>query len=271
MNQDIIINLINSEINDWNSLWNQRTKNEELRNSEHMKLYNKNYSSNNNNFEFLEEVEILNILEKIDKKISKKANSKNKLVKKYQKATEKFNQKLMQKYEDEIQKKDIKIKTLNLIKEENKEKIKDLELKRCELLKNNDKNDISLSKEDTAIRNIENKIWKMILDDYFDNKNDRILKLNEYDTWFSGFKNKVQNIKNDLRIIDKKNVNTFLEIAKDLYNVVSRDKLFLKTENIKTDGFETVNLFEDEGIGDSINSDDLQNQPSTSEHKQSSL
>lgn len=60
-----------------------------------------------------------------------------------------------------------------------------------------------------------------------------------------------------------------LDIVKTLYHDVSRDKSFLESENIKTDGFEdiTLNSFDDEGIEETINFIDLQNQPSTSGYK----
>ncbi|WP_252319312.1 hypothetical protein [Spiroplasma endosymbiont of Lariophagus distinguendus] len=271
MNTEKILELVNSEeINDWMNLFKQKIEKEEIKNSEYMELYNKNYNLNYN-FEFLEEEKILNILEELDKKIRKKVNSKNQIAKKYQKATEKRNEKLMEKYENIMKEKKKKIKALNLIKEEHLEKVKDLELKRCELLKNNDKNEIFLSKEDREIRNLENKIWKKVLDDYFQDKNHRILKLNQYENWFGEFKIKSLKIQIEDTIFEKR-LKTLSDIVKTLYHDVSRDKLFLERENIKTDGFEEISLnsFDDEGIGESINSIDLQNQPSISGYKPSS-
>ncbi len=271
MNTEKILELVNSkEINDWMNLFKQKIEKEEIKNSEYMKLYNKNYNLNYN-FEFLEEEKILNILEELEKKIRKKENSKNKIAKKYQKATEKINEKLMQQCENIMTEKKKKIKTLNLIKEEHLEKIKNLELKRCELLKNSDKNEIFLSKEDREIRNLENKIWKKVLDDYFQDKNHRILKLNQYENWFGEFKIKSLKIQIEDTIFEKR-LKTLSDIVKTLYLDVSRDKSFLESENIKTDDFEEISLnsFDDEGIGEWINSIDIQNQPSISGYKPSS-
>ncbi|WP_342273581.1 hypothetical protein [Spiroplasma endosymbiont of Acasis viretata] len=271
MNTEKILELVNSkEINDWMNLFKQKIEKEEIKNSEYMKLYNKNYNLNYN-FEFLEEEKILNILEELEKKIRKKENSKNKIAKKYQKATEKRNEKLMQQCENIMTEKKKKIKTLNLIKEEHLEKIKNLELKRCELLKNSDKNEICLSKEDREIRNLENKIWKKVLDDYFQDKNHRILKLNQYENWFGEFKIKSLKIQIEKTIFEKR-LKTLSDILKTLYLDVSRDKSFLESENIKTDDFEEISLnsFDDEGIGELINSIDIQNQPSISAYKPSS-
>lgn len=100
MKTEKILALINSEeINDWINIFKQKVENEAIKNSEYIQIHNKNYHLNNSDFVFVEELEILNMLEKIDKKISKKETSKNKIAKNYQKATEKLNQKLMQKYE----------------------------------------------------------------------------------------------------------------------------------------------------------------------------
>ncbi|WP_174480849.1 hypothetical protein [Spiroplasma endosymbiont of Danaus chrysippus] len=272
MNTEKILKLVNSEeINDWYNLFNKKIKQEQLKNSKQSQLYRTKYKDNNN-FQFVEELELLyNILPKLDEKLRKKYKIRDKIAKNINSANESKKEKLINKYEKEMQIINDKIQILLLFKEEKIEKVKKLELKRCELLTAEFKNKmkgLSLSKEDREIRDIENKIWKIILDDYFQNKNHRILKLNEYSAWFSEFEIKLREIKANGTVCEKR-VKVLTNIAKTLYMDVKRDKSFLESENIETDGFEDISLnsFDDEGIGESINSTDLQNQPSTSGYK----
>lgn len=275
MNTEKILKLVNSEeINDWGNLFNKKLKQEQLKNSEQMQLYRRKYKENNN-FQFVEELELLdNILPKLDEKLIKKYKIRDKIAKNINNANESKNEKLIKKYEKEMQIINDKIQILLIFKEEKIEEVKKLEWKRCELLTAEFKNQLKLlglSKEDREIRNIENKIWKIILDDYFQDKNYRILKLNEYSNWFSEFKIKLQEIKANGTVCEKR-VKILRDITETLYMDVKRDKSFLESENIKTDDFEDISLnsFDDEGIGESINSIDLQNQTSNSEYKPSS-
>lgn len=275
MNTEKILKLVNSEeINDWGNLFNKKLKQEQLKNSEQMQLYRRKYKKNNN-FQFVEELELLdNILPKLDEKLIKKYKIRDKIAKNINNANESKNEKLIKKYEKEMQIINDKIQILLIFKEEKIEEVKKLEWKRCELLTAEFKNQLKLlglSKEDREIRNIENKIWKIILDDYFQDKNYRILKLNEYSNWFSEFKIKLQEIKANGTVCEKR-VKILRDITETLYMDVKRDKSFLESENIKTDDFEDISLnsFDDEGIGESINSIDLQNQTSNSEYKPSS-
>ncbi|WP_338958394.1 hypothetical protein [Spiroplasma endosymbiont of Tiphia femorata] len=136
-----------------------------------------------------------------------------------------------------------KIACLRLFIDDKKEEVKDLELQRCKILKEKSKNEKNnfLSKEDREIRDIENKIWKIILDNYFQDKSNKKLILKEYEEYASNFKKTIK----ELKIGDKKCYDALLDIVTTLYKDVSRDKLFLERENIKTDGWQDINLDED--------------------------
>ncbi|WP_342218475.1 hypothetical protein [Spiroplasma endosymbiont of Amphimallon solstitiale] len=79
---------------------------------------------------------------------------------------------------------------MHLFIDDKKEEVKDLELQRCKILEEKSKNEKNnfLSKEDREIRDIENKIWKIILDNYFQDKSNKKLILKEYEEYASNFK-----------------------------------------------------------------------------------
>lgn len=246
---EAIENLVNSKIvEEWVFLFEQKIKKEELRNSEYMKLHSKEIFFK---YMFFDEDEKLEEIEKAEKKIKIKLKKIEKIETKIEKIETKNKEKIKKnKNEKEIvelknekARLNKKIACLNLFIDDKKEEVKDLELQRCKILEEKSKNEKNnfLSKEDREIRDIENKIWKIILDNYFQDKSNKKLILKEYEEYASNFKKTIK----ELKIGDKKYYDALLDIVTTLYKDVSRDKLFLERENIKTDGWQDINLDED--------------------------
>lgn len=96
------------------------------------------------------------------------------------------------------------------------------------------------------MRNIENEIWKIVLDDYFQDKNEKVLVLTQYKEYTEKFKKALEEHinKQPNTITNNKYNDALLNIIKTLYQDVSRDKLFLKNENIKINNWQDINLNE---------------------------
>lgn len=171
---EAIENLVNSKIvEEWVFLFEQKLEKEELRNSEYMKLHSKEIFFK---YMFFDEHEKLEEIEKAEKKI----NIKLKKIEKIETKIEKIETKNKEKIKKNKNEKEIvelknekarlnkKIACLHLFIDDKKEEVKDLELQRCKILEEKSKNEKNnfLSKEDREIRDIENKIWKIILDNY---------------------------------------------------------------------------------------------------------
>ncbi|WP_338974295.1 hypothetical protein [Spiroplasma endosymbiont of Tricholauxania praeusta] len=244
-----IENLVNSKIvEEWVFLFEQKLEKEKLRNSEYMKLHSKDIFFK---YMFFDEDEKLEEIEKAEKKIKIKLKKIEKIEAKIEKIEAKNKEKIKKnKNEKEIEdlknektRLNKKIACLHLLIDDKKEEVKDLELQRCKILEEKSKNEKNnfLSKEDREIRDIENKIWKIILDNYFQDKSNKKLILKEYEEYASNFKKTIK----ELKIGDKKCYDALLDIVTTLYKDVSRDKLFLERENIKTDGWQDINLDED--------------------------
>lgn len=245
--ENTVTRLVNSEeIKEWVFLFEQKFSLEKVRNSKYMNLYNN--KSKKPHYQFIEENEKLNKMEIAEKKIEKKLKKRVKISKKYQNATEKNNKRLMEKFENQVKEINEKIACLRVIIDDKKEEVKTLEEKRCKLLTENqtNENQLVLSKEDREIRNIENEIWKIVLDDYFQDKNEKKLVLTQYEEYTEKFKKALKEHinKQPNTITNNKYNDALLDIIKSLYWDVSRDKLFLKNENIKISNWQDINLNE---------------------------